>query len=164
MSGLNLALTLFAILGTALISGTFFAFSTFVMPALGNRPAREAVAAMQEINIVVVRSLFIGVFLGTAAVSLAIGIIAAVKYDGLRSMVLMAGALCYVVGTFGVTIAFNVPRNNALAAVKADDARLETAWADYLKTWTRWNHVRTVFAALACVLFAAAEFSAVAGK
>ena len=40
-----------AVLGCGLVAGIFFAFSTFVMRALGRRPAGEGIAAMQAINI-----------------------------------------------------------------------------------------------------------------
>jgi uncharacterized membrane protein len=38
------ALTIATALGSALVSGVFFAFSTFVMPALAARPTAEAIA------------------------------------------------------------------------------------------------------------------------
>ena len=44
----------------------FFAFSTFVMGALGRLPAAHGIAAMQSINVVVINPLFLGVFIGTA--------------------------------------------------------------------------------------------------
>ena len=60
----------------------------------------------------------------------------------------LAGGLLYLLGTFGVTMVFNVPRNNALAAVVPTSAEGAALWADYLVAWTQWNHVRT-FAAFA---------------
>ena len=44
-------LSLFAALGCAMMSGVFFAFSTFVMKALARLPAEQGVAAMQAINV-----------------------------------------------------------------------------------------------------------------
>ncbi len=70
------------------------------------------------------------------------------------SAFLLVGSLLYLLGTILVTIAFNVPRNDALAAVdqaSADGARL---WAGYVTGWTAWNHVRT-----AAALAAAAALS-----
>src|SRR5688500_9730511 len=61
------ALAFAAALGSGVIGGVFYAFSTFVMRALRRRPAGEAVAAMQAINVAVINPLFLGVFLGTAA-------------------------------------------------------------------------------------------------
>jgi len=49
-----------------------------------------------------------------------------------------------LVGTFLVTLVFNVPKNNALASVApAEGASL---WTDYLSRWTAWNHVRAAAA------------------
>ena len=42
-----------ALLGSALIAGIFFAFSSFVMKALARVPSAEGIAAMQSINVVV---------------------------------------------------------------------------------------------------------------
>ncbi len=64
--------TLTAVLGSGLIAGTFFAFSSFVMPALARLPAAQGIASMQSINVVVINPLFLGVFVGTAGVSLAL--------------------------------------------------------------------------------------------
>ena len=63
-------------------------------------------------------------------------------------------AVCYgLVGMFIVTMIFNVPLNNALAAT--DPASIEAAslWARYLTDWVFWNHVRTVASTVACALF-----------
>lgn len=62
--------------------------------------------------------------------------------------------MLYLVGSFLVTIVFNVPRNNALAAVDQSSAQGTTLWASYLTVWTAWNHVRT-----AAALTAAAALS-----
>ena len=64
----------------------------------------------------------------------------------------MGGAL-YLVGTFGVTVAFNVPQNDALAVVKPATLEAAQVWATYLTTWTLWNHVRTLAALGASVSF-----------
>jgi uncharacterized membrane protein len=42
-----------ALLGAAMIAGVFFAFSSFVMPALARLPAAGGISAMQSINVVV---------------------------------------------------------------------------------------------------------------
>jgi uncharacterized membrane protein len=47
---------------------------------------------------------------------------------------------------------FNVPRNNALKVVESASAEGSRLWADYLSSWTIWNHVRTVGALAAAVL------------
>ncbi len=64
-------------------------------------------------------------------------------------MYLLAGSLSYLIGAIVVTIACNVPLNNALAALdpKSSDALL--FWPRYVRQWTAWNHVRTVSGLLA---------------
>jgi uncharacterized membrane protein len=65
----------------------------------------------------------------------------------------LAGSVLYFVGTFLVTMLFNVPRNNALAVVAPTSPEAARLWVSYLSTWTAWNHVRTVAALAAAVLF-----------
>jgi uncharacterized membrane protein len=124
----------------------FFAFSAFIIRALALRPAGEGMAAMVSINRVILRSLFMPAFFGTALLS---GLIGgwAVTHWGPASWWLTAGAGLYLVGSIGVTMLWNVPLNNAIdrADPAADNAAL---WADYCRRWTVWNHVRT-FASLA---------------
>jgi len=43
-----------------------------------------------------------------------------------------------------LTIAFNVPLNDALAIADPNSTDGVTLWAKYLTNWTLWNHVRTV--------------------
>lgn len=68
----------------------------------------------------------------------------------------MIHTLLYLVGTFGVTITFNVPLNDALAMVKPDSTEGAELWARYLTTWTLWNHVRTIAAFVATALLTVA--------
>jgi uncharacterized protein (TIGR02246 family) len=66
---------------------------------------------------------------------------------------LLAGSLLYLIGTIMVTIACNVPLNDALAAVDPSNADAGRVWTDYLKKWTAWNHLRTGAALAAAALF-----------
>src|ERR1700742_765163 len=54
------------------------------------------------------------------------------------------------------TIAFNVPLNDSLAAVEPTTDHSGHLWTTYVKSWTAWNHVRTVTALAAAALFIAA--------
>ena len=47
-------------------------------------------------------------------------------------MLLLVGALLYFVGTFLVTMFFNVPLNDALAAVAPDSSEGASLWSRYL--------------------------------
>lgn len=146
-------LTLATALGAALIAGTFFAFSSFIMPALSARPASESVAAMQSINVKVLNRSFLGTFFGTAALSLVLVVLSLIEGGIAGGGSRLLGSGLYLVGTIGVTIVCNVPRNDALAAIDPDGPDAGRAWASYDPAWTAWNTVRTVAAALAACAF-----------
>ena len=153
MEALLPALTVLAALGAGLVAGIFFAFSTFIMAALGRLPAEGGAAAMQSINVTVLNPLFFFVFFGTAGLALVLAIAALSDWSQPGATYLLAGALLYLIGTIFVTIACNVPLNNRLASVKPGSAEGASTWAHYLSFWTTWNHVRT-----AASLAAAASF------
>lgn len=146
------ALILLAALGGALVAGIFFAFSVFVMKALGRLPASQGMAAMQSINVAVLNPWFFAAFFGTAAVCMILAVLSVIGWDGTRSPYPLAGAVFYLFGCILVTMVFNVPLNTALAAAKPD-ADGEALWRRYLSLWTRWNHVRTAASLLAAAAF-----------
>ena len=137
-------------IGAATVGGVFFAFSSFVMKALAQLPPAQGVAAMQRINIVVINPWFLGVFMGTLLLSIAC---VAVSLMAWQPMLLAAGLL-YALGTFGVTGALNVPRNERLARMDAASPEAAAYWPVYVREWTFWSHVRTL-AALASAACAA---------
>jgi uncharacterized membrane protein len=148
------ALALAAIVGSGLIAGVFFAFSSFVMPALRRVPSAHGAAAMQAINVVVINPVFLSVFVGTAVLS-AIAIVDAIlRWDRPGAIWLLVGSVLYLIGTLGVTMAGNVPLNDRLAKVDAAGTDVEAEWAHFLPRWTAWNHVRAVAATLATAAFA----------
>ncbi len=155
------ALALLLCLGAGTVGGVFFAFSTFVMRALSQLPAAQGVAAMQRINVVVINPAFLGVFVGSAVLSLACTAFAWWAWGAAHAPWLLAAGLAYLVGCFGVTMAFNVPRNERLARLDAASADAQHYWPVYVREWTRWNHVRTA-ASLAGAGCAAAALVVVA--
>ena len=145
MSGsTHFTLKLVAALGCGLMAGAFFAFSAFVMSGLARLPAPQGVAAMQSINVTAVTPLFMGVFMGMTLLSLGLGVAALLNRSAPGAGWVLAGSLLYVVGSFGITAACNVPLNDGLAALKPDSAEAASFWATYLSVWTLWNHLRTV--------------------
>jgi uncharacterized membrane protein len=147
------ASTFLAAIGSGLIAGVFFAFSTFVMKALGRLPTSEGMPAMQSINVVVINPIFLGVFIGTALACGVAAVGAFMHWERPGSGLVLMGVLFYLIGTFLVTMVFNVPLNDALAAVLPSDPAATGRWADYRSRWTTWNHVRTIAALAAMVLF-----------
>jgi uncharacterized membrane protein len=55
-----------------------------------------------------------------------------------------------------VTVLFNMPLNDALAAADRGSTAGAGLWTRYLAEWTAWNHVRTAapLAAAAAFMFA----------
>src|SRR5215471_2918495 len=145
-------LTFGSALGSGLIAGVFFAFSAFVMKALARLLPAQGIAAMQSINIVVINPAFFAVFFGTAAGCILLAISALFSWDKPGADYLFIGSLLYLVGTILVTILFNVPRNNALAAVDPAGSDGAQLWIDDVADWTAWNHVRTIAALAAAAL------------
>jgi len=146
-------LTFTGALGSALVAGIFFAFSTFVMAALGRIPAEQGVAAMQSINITVINPLFMLAFMGTGALCLALAAGSYVRWDETAGKLILLASLIYLVGCIGVTMVFNVPLNDALAVVQPGTPEAATLWTRYLVDWTFWNHVRTVAPLVSAGLF-----------
>ena len=140
--GLLFALTLVSALGCGLMAGVFLAFSAFVMKALARLPPAQGIAAMRSINVAAITPAFMGALFGTAALCLALTIAAILRWSEPGAALLLVGGLLYLVGAIGVTMAFNVPRNNALAALAADSTDGAGQWARYVAGWTAWNHVR----------------------
>jgi uncharacterized membrane protein len=153
MDQLTLVVGTTAMLGSALVGGVFFAFSSFVMKALAGVPSAEGIGAMQSINVVVINPSFLSTFFGTAALSLITGGLALADWGYFSDSFLLAGAVLYVVGTILVTMLGNVPLNNQLAAVSSTDPGAREVWKRYLDRWTKWNHVRTAAAMLAALLY-----------
>jgi len=149
---LLITLTFFASLGCGLMAGLFFAFSVAVMKAFARLPSAEGIAAMQSINVAIINPIFLTVFFGTAAACTLVIIASLLHWRDSGDVYLILGSLLYLVGTFLVTVLFNVPKNNALASVSPADPGSTSLWASYLDKWTTWNHVRTVAALVAMAL------------
>jgi uncharacterized membrane protein len=100
--------------------------------------------------------LFLSVFLGTAAAGVVAVVASFRRWHEPDAVWLLAGGLLYLIGTFLVTMVFNVPRNEALAVAAPSDPVSASLWAGYLSSWTAWNHVRTLAALAATASFAVA--------
>ncbi|AHK44995.1 MULTISPECIES: anthrone oxygenase family protein [Ensifer] len=146
------ALAFAAAIGSGLMAGLFFIFSVCIMQALSRLPAEQGIAAMNAINVVIQNPLFLSTFMGTALLGLAL-VVAAFIWGGNGSLLLAAGGIAYVAGVLIVTIIFNVPMNDALAAATSGQAATEIWQQHYLTDWVWWNHVRTISSIGALALF-----------
>jgi uncharacterized membrane protein len=156
MNSYLFVLTLLAALGCAMMAGVFFAFSAFVMKALARLPEAQGVAAMQAINVAAVTFAFMAVLFGTAVACGALAVWALFAWDERFAPFLLVGSALYLVGTILLTIAYHVPRNEALATLEPHSAEAESHWRRYLSGWIAWNHLRaaTALAAAATLTIA----------
>lgn len=146
-------LEVLAIVGSGLTAGIFFAFSTFVMAALARLPPDQGIAAMNSINITVINPWFMAVFIGTPVICAILAVMALLKWSEPGAVIILAACVLYIVGSFVVTMVFNVPLNNALAPVTSAAGEGAALWTRYLSDWTFWNTVRTAAPLFAMVLF-----------
>jgi uncharacterized membrane protein len=150
----------FCAIGCGLLGGLYFAFSTFIMTSLGRIGQVAGISAMNAINVDIVRSLFMPFFFATTVASAVLAGLAIFRWGEPGALVMLAGGIIYLLGMFVVTMVFNVPLNNALAAVNPSSVEATSLWARYLKDWTFWNHVRTI----ACVAASAFFIAAIAAR
>ncbi|WP_319773287.1 anthrone oxygenase family protein [Breoghania sp.] len=159
MSPFMFVLMQFTVLAYALVGGAFLTFSDFVMRSLAHTRGVGGVEAMQVINREVFRWVFMTLFLGMTGVSMLILGYAWTSVEGPAGTLMLWAALVYLVGCFAVTVAFNVPMNEALAGMDPKaDGTLAYWQATYVPRWTFFNTLRT----LACVVSAALMLRALA--
>ncbi len=154
MSRLVSGATVAAALGCGLVAGVFFAFSTFVMPALSRVPAPTGIEAMQAINVAAINTWLMGALFGTAALCAGIAVSSLLRWSEPGAPLRFAACATYLFGTIVVTAACNVPLNEALAPVHSADVEAAHFWGRYLLEWTLWNHVRGLASFVAAALFA----------
>jgi uncharacterized membrane protein len=152
-------LTLVSALGSGLAAGVFFAFSSFVMPGLGRLPAAEATSAMQAINVAAISPAFMSALFGTALTCAATMVYAVADWDSSYGPYLLAGGALYLLGVITVTMAANVPRNNALERLEPTAPETTDHWVRYLREWTAWNHIRSVAPLVGAGLMTAALYA-----
>ena len=145
-------LTFLAALGCGLMAGFYFGFSALVMKGLANLPHNEGVVAMQSINNAVYNLWFMTAFLGAPAVCLIVMIFSLFRWHSPGSIYELVGSALFLIGNLLVTILFNIPRNDALAAVTPTDPGAAGLWTGFLSSWTMWNHVRAMASLVSAAL------------
>lgn len=155
MGTVTFVLTFAAALGCGLAAGVFYAFSTYVMPALVRLPAAQAIPAMQEINLVAPRP-FMQTQAGAALIVIAAAVAVLLDWDTSYGWYVLAAAPIYVLGVIGLTAGYHIPRNNAVDRLDPADPASEALWRRYAAEWTGANHLRALLPLLACGLEIAA--------
>jgi len=151
ITGITRTVTLVAAVGAGVTGGVYFAFSTFVMTGLRRLPERQGLTAMQAINRAAPSPLFMSALFGTAALSVGLIVAGIRRWGDAGATQLVVGSSLYLVSVV-MTIAFHVPRNEALDKVDPSSAIAARRWLDYASVWTAGNHVRTVSAIAGAVV------------
>lgn len=145
--------------GAALVGGVYLAFSAMVMPALRSRPAADAIATMQHVNVAAVRAPFMVVFFGSAAAAVAVVVVEVVRARSaddasLGTALGVAGAMLSLAG-FVVTVTYNVPRNDLVAHLDPASAADAVRWLDLAREWTAANTLRGTLSLVGAALLGA---------
>lgn len=147
-------LSILTILFLGAIFGFFYAWICSTLWGLDTLPPAEAIAAMNAMNASVRNGVFAPAFFGTPLVA-ALTALAYFRAQDRRAAGLFALAgLVYLLGGIGLTVAFNVPMNTALAALDPADIATDAAgiWETYSTDWMTWNITRTIASGAALVL------------
>ncbi|ANP55392.1 putative membrane protein [Streptomyces griseochromogenes] len=137
-----------ATVAMGLIAGVFYIFACAVMPALARSDDRTYVEVMRHINTVIQNPVFFLSFMG----ALVLTGWSAWQLRGSASARWIRAALVAYALVFFVTVAFNIPLNNALAA-QGDPSALRRHFEG---PWVAWNVVRAVGSTVAVAFLARA--------
>ncbi|MFC8364786.1 DUF1772 domain-containing protein [Streptomyces griseorubiginosus] len=119
---------------TGLVAGAFYVFACGVMPALSRSDDRVYVQVMRDINDVIQNPVFLLGFLGAPVLTA----VAARQARGGPHRRWVWAALTASALAFLVTVAFNIPLNDALT----DDGSYAALREEFEDPWAVWNGVR----------------------
>ena len=134
--------------------GFFYAWVCSTMWGLDAAAPEVAIRAMQAMNASVRNAVFAPVFFGTGPALLLAALLA--WKSGQRIAVtglLVAAGMTALLGGSVLTMAVNVPMNEALATVAIPEnvEAAETIWQDYSPRWQFWNQLRTIASGIALI-------------
>jgi uncharacterized membrane protein len=147
-----------AMMTTGLMAGVFFHYANAVMPGLGRADDRTFVGAFQAIDRAIINPLFLAILFGALLFT---GLAAALHLgrDGRPVLPWAVAALVLYLAVVVVTLAVNVPLNDAIKAAGDPDRIADLAAVRdrfHEARWVRWNLARAVAstAAFGCLAWA----------
>jgi uncharacterized membrane protein len=150
---------LLATLAMGLMAGVFGLYAYAIMPGLGKTDARTFVGAFQAIDRAIINPLFMAMFFG----ALVLTAVAVALNLGEGAAPWAIAALVLYIAVFAITIAVNVPLNDAIKAAGDPDrisdlARVREQFDE--SRWAGWNVARAAActAAFGSLLWALIEF------
>lgn len=151
MNGLRMVSLVAATVTTGMVAGVFFAYGNAVMPGLAKVDDRTFVASFQAIDRAIINPVFLGLgFLGALVLTLLAGLLHLKE----KALPFIAIAFVLYLVTVVITIAVNVPLNDAIKAAgdpdQIDVAAVRVAFDE--ARWRAFNLVRIVLNTAAFVL------------
>ncbi|WP_326705808.1 DUF1772 domain-containing protein [Streptomyces cyaneofuscatus] len=153
MSAMTSLFLVLSVIVTGLYAGIMLTFLIAIMPGLAELTDEQFTAAMRRFNEKVPGPLFLVLFLGVVALPTAALFTGLGEHDEVAGPALVGALVCVVAGHL-VTIAGNIPLNNALATSEGgDDSAARQAFEP---RWNTFHQIRTALVLVACVLLAIA--------
>ena len=150
-----------AVILTGLSAGLFYAWSVSVIPGTQKVSHEVYLQTMQSINRAILNPAFFFIFFGSIAL-LSIASVYQFHTSKLTFYLVLASAICYLIGTVGVTGLGNVPLNNQLDALdlaELKNSKLAEFRTFYESKWNLLHQVRTICAMGSFVLVVLAVFT-----
>lgn len=135
---------LFLALWSAIVGGTFSAFSEFIMSALKKTEAAGGIEAMQNINRDVIKTQFVAGIVSIAVFSAVFALYSLFAFEGAALVTLLLAPMVYLPSVFLMTMFGNVPMNNALSRLDRGSLDARIYWEKYTRIWTTLNHARSL--------------------
>lgn len=135
-------------LSSGVMAGVYWTFSIVVMPSLASLDLDQGAIAMNAINRIILKTLFMPLFFASTLIAGMLFVSGLWLWQSPGAGLAVTGAVTYMLGMFGVTAIFNVPLNEALDRAESENNEsqetLRDRWQHYQIVWTRWNTVRSV--------------------
>ncbi|MGI5129436.1 DUF1772 domain-containing protein [Pseudonocardia sp. CA-107938] len=154
MTILRTLVLLAATLSVGVGAGAYALYAHTVMPGLGTTDDRTFIGAFQAMDRAILNPWFLG---GSFVGSLVLGALAALLCLGRPELPWIAAAVALHVVLMGVTMAVNVPLNDALKAAGPPDALADPAAvraAFDAARWEAWNKLRVALSVASFALLA----------
>lgn len=132
------------ILACGLIAGLFYSYSCSINPGLKNLSDTGYLQSMQQINRAILNPVFFASFMGTLILLPLSTWLGHGYFSSTQFYYFLAATIIYVVLTFGVTIAGNVPLNEALDRFDINSATTEQIQQHRQQFESKWNQLHLI--------------------
>lgn len=137
-----------------MIAGFFLTFSDFLMRSFKMAKGPNGIQVMQILNREISKSITIFLLWITLFLSLFLAVYGQLNISGIRSLLLLSGAIFYFLGVLVVSFLFNIRMNDKLDVMNSSDIETEKYWTNiYVPRWVFWNYIRAISSLASCICF-----------